>query len=121
MRIMPRLLKSAMRSPKGNHRPGAVTAIILLFACSLYSFYHFDSFQPKKLYGTWQYTSVMHDGKIVFEIGQSDTMNLERSGQFNYVIAKPGKNAKGTWQLISVPKDSSTFRKALELTYEPNG
>jgi hypothetical protein len=48
-------------------------------------------------------------------------MNLMRTGRFNYVIAAPGKNATGTWQLISVPKDSSRFRKALEFIYEPAG
>lgn len=71
--------------------------------------------------GTWQYLKVEKNGKSVFEIGNNDTMNLNADGHFNYVIQKPGKQAKGTWKIITVPKDSSSYKSALEFTYEPKG
>ena len=108
-----------MKYPKGTNNLIVLTIIAGLAAC--FAFTKEPKFDLKNLYGTWQYTRVERNGISVFEVGNSDTMNVNSNASFNYTIQKPGKKASGNWALISVPKDSSTFRKALVFTYEPKG
>lgn len=67
------------------------------------------------LQATYRYTAALKNGQPLFEISPGDTMQLSAQGQFNYVISKAGKNARGKYALIQQGK-----RQAFRFTYMPD-
>lgn len=71
------------------------------------------------LWGTWNYTQILKNHKVVFTAQEEDTLFLSKKGVFRYHIDGLKKDANGYFAIIKVPADSSPYRRALEFTYFP--
>ncbi len=76
------------------------------------------SFKTNNLNGTWRYTAIYKHGKNILKRSDQDTMLLNlKKHIFNYRILSLNKDLYGKVKLISVPADSSPYRKALAFSY----
>lgn len=71
------------------------------------------------LWGTWNYTQIIKNQKVVFTAQPDDTMFLSKKGVFRYHIGGLKKEANGYFAIIKVPADSSPYLRALQFTYFP--
>jgi hypothetical protein len=115
---MLKLPKSEMKLPSaGNSNLLGLTAVVLLtVAFNVPKF----KFHKHKLYCTWQYTQVLKNGKVAFIIDHADTMVLDKNGHFHYSIRSVNLSKAGFFSNISVPLDSSPYKKALRFSYPNN-
>lgn len=76
------------------------------------------SFKTNNLNGTWCYTAIYKHGKNILKRSEQDSMVLDlKKHNFNYRIVSLNKDLFGRVKLISVPSDSSPYRKALAFSY----